>query len=123
METAKSLSTAAGMSISTVMGMGGATTAFSEGAVTLDELMRQAQEASQLENSHDGDNTHGGSSIGGSISGGLVAPKVGLTPQTKPQAKVEEAKVNADVNEALEGKRAQDEVLRAIFGDSSDDED
>ncbi|KAH7040295.1 uncharacterized protein B0I36DRAFT_232934 [Microdochium trichocladiopsis] len=47
-----------------------------------------------------------------------------LTSSTEgPEAAAASAKVNADVNEALEGKRAEDDVLRAIFGDSSDDED
>ena len=34
-----------------------------------------------------------------------------------------DAEVKPDVNEAVEGNTAQDEVLRAIFGDSSDEED
>lgn len=43
--------------------------------------------------------------------------------QQQQQLLKQEAEVNADVNDALEGKRAEDSVLRAIFGDSSDDED
>ncbi|KAJ1338367.1 G patch domain-containing protein 1 [Microdochium nivale] len=42
---------------------------------------------------------------------------------TEQQQSMKEIEVNADVNDALEGKRAEDNVLRAIFGDSSDDEE
>ncbi|KAI6083614.1 DUF1604-domain-containing protein [Hypoxylon rubiginosum] len=80
---------------------------FSEGAMTLDELLRQAQAQSATPATGSGDN------------GGLSAPKT-LEAQPPPKAEVV---VNAEVNEALEGKRAQEDVLRAIFGDSSDDED
>ncbi|KAF2963679.1 hypothetical protein GQX73_g9882 [Xylaria multiplex] len=98
---------------STVSGMGmaaaGGGAMLSEGAVTLDELMRQAQTAATLEASTASQDAARESGIGDSHS-----------ETTQQQAPL---KVNADVNEALEGKRAQEEVLRAIFGDSSDEED
>ncbi|KAI1325029.1 DUF1604-domain-containing protein [Xylariaceae sp. FL0255] len=80
-------------------------TGTTDAAVTLDELMRQAQQ----------DNAAAASTTPNSTptTGGLTASSTNGKGNT----------VNADVNEALEGKRAQDDVLRAIFGDSSDDED
>ncbi|KXJ96747.1 DUF1604 domain protein [Microdochium bolleyi] len=63
----------------------------SRAAMTLDELMAEAQ-----------------------TQAGTQQP---LPPQRQ------EVEVNADINDALEGKRAEDDVLRAIFGDSSDEED
>ncbi|GAW13876.1 hypothetical protein ANO14919_032670 [Xylariales sp. No.14919] len=83
---------------------------FSEGAVTLDELMRQAQAAATLETNTVSRNTTEGSTV---------------NTQRTMEHPVHHApvKVDADVNEALEGKRAQEEVLKAIFGDSSDEED
>ncbi|KAI1772300.1 DUF1604-domain-containing protein [Hypoxylon cercidicola] len=74
---------------------------FAEGAMTLDELLRQAQAQS-----------------GSPDTGDNGGPKTAEPPP--PRAT--EVVVNAEVNEALEGKRAQEDVLRAIFGDSSDDE-
>ncbi|ORY61322.1 uncharacterized protein BCR38DRAFT_31866 [Pseudomassariella vexata] len=71
----------------------------STGAITLDELVRQAQSASS--NTDD------------------AARAKEPAPPLQP-AKVE---IDASVNEALEGKRAQDAVLKAIFGDSSDDDE
>ncbi|KAI1487613.1 hypothetical protein F5X96DRAFT_649232 [Biscogniauxia mediterranea] len=78
----------------------------SENAVTLDELMRQAQ---QQQGNGDDDRERQDNENDASQQ---------QTAKAQP-----EAPVNADVNEALEGKRAQDEVLRAIFGDSSDEEE
>ncbi|KAI1380172.1 DUF1604-domain-containing protein [Hypoxylon crocopeplum] len=79
---------------------------FSDGAMTLDELLRQAQAQTQV------------------VEGAGSEPKALEGPPQPPQAQAKtEAVVNAEVNEALEGKRAQDDVLKAIFGDSSDDED
>ncbi|KAK8085029.1 hypothetical protein PG997_006300 [Apiospora hydei] len=43
--------------------------------------------------------------------------------QMTTAARPEGTKVDASVNEALEGKRAQDEVLKAIFGDDSDEDE
>ncbi|KAI1498770.1 hypothetical protein F5X99DRAFT_392144 [Biscogniauxia marginata] len=81
----------------------------SENAVTLDELMRQAQ-------AQEG----GGGDENNTIPRALELPP---PPQQQKVVKPEATVVNADVNEALEGKKAQDEVLRAIFGDSSDEEE
>ncbi|RYC56392.1 hypothetical protein CHU98_g9829, partial [Xylaria longipes] len=98
--------------MSTGMGMG----AGEGNAVTLDELMRQAQAAASNghanSDSNNIDNTNRNSGAGNNQ--GL------LEDAAKRQAPVE---VKPDVNEALEGNRAQDQVLKAIFGDSSDEED
>ncbi|KAK6957156.1 hypothetical protein Daesc_002442 [Daldinia eschscholtzii] len=76
--------------------------AFTTGAMTLDELLRSAQTQ-----------TSSSTEIAASVPKAIEAPP----------PKIEEPVVNAEVNEAVEGKRAQDDVLRAIFGDSSDEED
>ncbi|KAI0103027.1 hypothetical protein GGR51DRAFT_550118 [Nemania sp. FL0031] len=109
-------SAAGGMSAAMGMGMGmgmGASSTFSEGAVTLDELMRQAQAAAAGSGANDAASRGAGESANGDSQ-----RRPEIAPQQKPPAQV-----NADVNEALEGRRAQDEVLKAIFGDSSDEED
>ncbi|KAK7942791.1 uncharacterized protein PG986_011904 [Apiospora aurea] len=67
-------------------------------AMTLDELLKQAQQAQQQ---------------------GEPSRDVEMTTAAGPEG----TKVDASVNEALEGKRAQDEVLKAIFGDDSDEDD
>ncbi|KAI0184843.1 hypothetical protein EV127DRAFT_222528 [Xylaria flabelliformis] len=108
---------ASGMSAGMGMGMG---MGVGEGiAVTLDELMRQAQAAaagtdgSANNNLNNNDNnTDRNSSTGNN-------QKL-LEDTAQRQTQIE---VKPDVNEALEGKRAQDQVLKAIFGDSSDEED
>ncbi|KAJ2893752.1 putative g patch domain-containing protein 1 protein [Zalerion maritima] len=46
-------------------------------------------------------------------------PSQDVSRSTKPELVL----VDASMNEALEGKRAQEEVLKAIFGDSDDEED
>ncbi|KAI0408483.1 hypothetical protein F4802DRAFT_550064 [Xylaria palmicola] len=96
------------------MGMGAAGT-FSEGAMTLDELMRQAQAAAGL-----------GATLADAhrdpAGEGATADDRG-SAQHRPPAAPAPVRVDADVNEALEGTRAQDQVLKAIFGDSSDEED
>lgn len=71
-------------------------------AITLDELLQQAQD-----------------------QGTDTEPFLSVTQiQPKPiePAPIVDITVDSSVNEALEGKRAQDDVLKAIFGDSSDDE-
>ncbi|KAK8045319.1 hypothetical protein PG993_005343 [Apiospora rasikravindrae] len=68
-------------------------------AMTLDELLRQAQQPPQQ---------------------GEPSRDVEMTTTT---AEPEGTEVDASVNEALEGKRAQDEVLKAIFGDDSDEDE
>ncbi|KAK8121001.1 hypothetical protein PG999_005121 [Apiospora kogelbergensis] len=68
-------------------------------AMTLDELLKQAQ---QPQPQH------------------LDSSRV---VETNTTAEPERVEVDASVNEALEGKRAQDEVLKAIFGDDDSDED
>ncbi|KAI0851109.1 DUF1604-domain-containing protein [Daldinia vernicosa] len=78
---------------------------FTTGAMTLDELLQSAQTQASSSNAESP----------------APAPKVIEPPPPPP--KIEEAVVNAEVNDAVEGKRAQDDVLRAIFGDSSDEED
>ncbi|KAI0395526.1 DUF1604-domain-containing protein [Xylariaceae sp. FL0594] len=93
---------------------------FSEGAMTLDELMRQAQEAGARHNKDENSNTTTTSAAAAS-SGGLRIPAAATA--SLAGVAVNNNKINADVNEAIEGKRAEDDVLRAIFGDSSDDED
>ncbi|KAK7991767.1 hypothetical protein PG996_013220 [Apiospora saccharicola] len=68
-------------------------------AMTLDELLKQAQQPQPpREPSRDVEMT---------------------TPAAEPESNV----VDASVNEALEGKRAQDDVLKAIFGDDSDEDE
>ncbi|KAK5626430.1 hypothetical protein RRF57_002145 [Xylaria bambusicola] len=101
----------------TVSGMG-TVGVYSEGAVTLDELMRQAQVAASLENNNSNSNT--ASRNANSDNQGLLLEH---RPQPTQTQQVQPIEVNADVNDALEGKRAQEEVLKAIFGDSSDEED
>jgi len=51
----------------------------------------------------------------------MPASSTGHPVKREQLSKQEE--VNADVNDVLEGKRAEDSVLRAIFGESSDEED
>lgn len=79
---------------------------YSESAMTLDELLKSAQTQVSSSTAKDG--------------GDASAPKTLEAPPSQPN---EEVVINAEVNEALEGKRAQEDVLKAIFGDSSDDED
>ncbi|KAI0443451.1 DUF1604-domain-containing protein [Xylaria telfairii] len=99
------------------------TSAAAEGiAVTLDELMRQAQAAAAANNA-DRDNSNHNNGNTGRNTGGNGTQKLleaGSAVTTQRQALVE---VKPDVNEALEGKRAQDQVLKAIFGDSSDEDE
>lgn len=68
-------------------------------AMTLDELLKQAQQPPPQEPARD---------------------DAEMTTAGEPGRREE---VDASVNEALEGKRAQDDVLKAIFGDDSDEED
>ncbi|TRX92340.1 hypothetical protein FHL15_006726 [Xylaria flabelliformis] len=109
-------SKASGMSAGMGMGAG-------EGiAVTLDELMRQAQAAAAAgtdggTNSNNNSNDNNNSTDRNSSTGNNQKL---LEDTAQRQTQVE---VKPDVNEALEGKRAQDQVLKAIFGDSSDEED
>ncbi|KAI1101720.1 DUF1604-domain-containing protein [Jackrogersella minutella] len=73
--------------------------AAADAAMTLDELLRSAQ-------------TQVAEDTGGASA-----------PATKAlEAPPVEAPVDAEVNDALEGKRAGEDVLRAVFGDSSDDD-
>ncbi|KAI1846080.1 hypothetical protein JX266_007889 [Neoarthrinium moseri] len=72
--------------------------------ITLDELLQQAQ----------GDSNAAIAVIEGEKKS--TQPEIATAVPAKPE-------VDASVNEALEGKRAQDDVLKAIFGDSSDDEE
>ncbi|KAI0155166.1 DUF1604-domain-containing protein [Xylariaceae sp. FL1272] len=89
------------------MGMGAGAGLYTEAAVTLDELMRQAQGAAAAED-------------------GCGKTEVEQRPKgllTEGPAKEDMSDVvKPDVNDALEGKRAQDNVLKAIFGDSSDED-
>ncbi|KAI0553123.1 DUF1604-domain-containing protein [Xylaria curta] len=82
-------------------------------AVTLDELMRQAQVAAES-GANNNNNTNSTDR-----NGGMGNSQKLLEDTAQRQAPVE---VKPDVNEALEGKRAQDQVLKAIFGDSSDED-
>ncbi|KAI0169245.1 DUF1604-domain-containing protein [Hypoxylon sp. FL1284] len=89
-----------------------AASGFTPGAMTLDELLSQAQAQSTTA-------AAAAPSPAAGDHGGLTASKASgtsLPPRT-------EVVVDAEVNEALEAKPAQDDVLRAIFGDSSDEED
>ncbi|KAI5922911.1 hypothetical protein F4810DRAFT_244921 [Camillea tinctor] len=92
-------------------------------AVTLDELMRQAQQQEDNDDDDELEDTHGNNDA---VRQG-AAVKADHNSNNNNNKPVETAApppvINADVNEALEGKRAQDEVLRAIFGDSSDEEE
>ncbi|KAI1190803.1 hypothetical protein F5B17DRAFT_385113 [Nemania serpens] len=121
----------------------GAGSIFSEGAMTLDELMRQAQTQTQTISNPGpggaGNNANRGFSLDASSRTGddengkslLLEHGTGVAQrqgkgqgQGQGQMTREAAvRVNADVNEALEGDRARDEVLKAIFGDSSDEEE
>ncbi|KAI2633477.1 DUF1604-domain-containing protein [Xylaria nigripes] len=104
-------STVGGMSAAMGMGMGmsAGTPAFSDGAITLDELMRQAQaQTAAVDKDKNMTNTNNG----------VRKAEEGA----KGSQGIANVEVNADVNEALEGTRAQDAVLKAIFGDSSDEE-
>ncbi|KAI1079956.1 DUF1604-domain-containing protein [Whalleya microplaca] len=74
------------------------------GAMTLDELLRQAQGASE------------------NTSTSAVPKAIEAPPPQQPEVKVK-VEVNAEVNEALEGKAAREEVLRAIFGDSDEEDE
>ncbi|KAI1259484.1 DUF1604-domain-containing protein [Xylariaceae sp. FL1019] len=90
------------------MGAGAGAGLYTEAAVTLDELMRQAQGAAAAE---DG---------GGGKTEGKKRPMGLLEGPVREEVN---AVVKPDVNDALEDRRAQDDVLKAIFGDSSDEED
>ncbi|KAI1141283.1 DUF1604-domain-containing protein [Hypoxylon sp. FL0543] len=81
---------------------------YTESAMTLDELVKSAQTYTS------------GAKDGGDMSTSTPTP---IPKALEAPPKQEVVVVNAEVNEALEGKRAQDDVLKAIFGDSSDDED
>ncbi|KAI1204971.1 DUF1604-domain-containing protein [Annulohypoxylon truncatum] len=87
---------------------------YSESAMTLDELVRSAQTQTQAQGA-------GGSAAGD--GGEVSASTTSKAPEVPPQPQATAVVVNAEVNEVLEGKRAEDDVLKAIFGDSSDDED
>lgn len=101
----------------------------SGGAMTLDEMMRQAQAQAAassaaaggggVEKKKNNDNT----TREGGIDAGLQARLVDAVSVPPTSQKVELVEVKPDVNEAVEGNRAQDDVLKAIFGDSSDEED
>lgn len=84
----------------------------STGAMTLDEMMSQARE--QAAASSSGATGLNNTTTAGDSDAGRVNKVVGAGA---------DAEVKPDVNEAVEGKTAQDEVLKAIFGDSSDEED
>ncbi|KAI1309270.1 hypothetical protein F5Y03DRAFT_76541 [Xylaria venustula] len=102
-------------------GAGGAL--FSEGAVTLDELMKQAQAAANLESHDTNSNRDVGKSDNQVPSSTSTIVDNHRLESAQIHTQTQLVGVNADVNEALEGKRAQEEVLKAIFGDSSDEED
>ncbi|KAJ3553082.1 hypothetical protein NPX13_g10964 [Xylaria arbuscula] len=93
---------------------------FSEGAVTLDELMRQAQAAANLDNNISNGNNNNNNNNNNKGGQNIVAATSNRPDTVPAQAPVV---VDADVNDALEGKRAQEEVLKAIFGDSSDEDE
>lgn len=101
----------------------------SAGAMTLDEMMRQAQAQAAassaaaagggVEKKKNNDDTT--REVG--TDAGLQARLVDAVSVPPTSRKVEVVEVKPDVNEAVEGNRAQDDVLKAIFGDSSDEED
>ncbi|RYO75090.1 hypothetical protein DL764_010586 [Monosporascus ibericus] len=106
-------------------GQYGAASGFaSAGAMTLDEMMRQAAAAAA---GAGGGNGNGNMKAIGAVEGpGSVTEPARGQAQAQTQAPApadNKVEVKPDVNEALEGQRAQDDVLRAIFGDSSDEED
>ncbi|XDG05624.1 hypothetical protein ABKA04_005239 [Annulohypoxylon sp. FPYF3050] len=84
---------------------------YSESAMTLDELVRSAQTTQGV-----------GESVTG-FSGETSTPASTKALEAPPPLPAAQVMVNAEVNEVLEGKPAEDDVLKAIFGDSSDDED
>ncbi|RYP58587.1 hypothetical protein DL769_008901 [Monosporascus sp. CRB-8-3] len=104
-------------------GQHGAASGFaSAGAITLDEMMRQAAAAAGAGGDNSGSNTRAIAAIEGPATGparGQAQAQI----QAPPAPADDKAEVKPDVNEALEGQRAQEDVLRAIFGDSSDEED
>ncbi|OTA62273.1 DUF1604-domain-containing protein [Hypoxylon sp. EC38] len=79
---------------------------YSGSAMTLDELLKSAQ-----------------TQVSGSAAKEGEVTSAPTALEASPAQPKGEVVVNAEVNEALEGKRAQEDVLKAIFGDSSDDED
>ncbi|KAI1443804.1 DUF1604-domain-containing protein [Annulohypoxylon stygium] len=85
---------------------------YTESAMTLDELVKSAQTMQGVGEPSTG--FSGETPVSASITKAIEAP---------PQPPAAQVTVNAEVNEVLEGKRAEDDVLKAIFGDSSDDED
>ncbi|RYP81840.1 hypothetical protein DL770_005795 [Monosporascus sp. CRB-9-2] len=108
-------------------GQYGAASSFaSAGAMTLDEMMRHAAAAAAAAGAG-GDNGNGNTRAIGAVEGpGPATEPARGQAQAQTQAPApagNEVEVKPDVNEALEGQRAQDDVLRAIFGDSSDGED
>ncbi|KAI1090449.1 DUF1604-domain-containing protein [Rostrohypoxylon terebratum] len=90
---------------------------YSENAMTLDELVRSAQTTGGEATIRDN-----GETLVSATAATTTTTKALEAPPPPPQLAAQVA-VNADVNEVLEGKRAEDDVLKAIFGDSSDDED
>ncbi|RYP76491.1 hypothetical protein DL771_001725 [Monosporascus sp. 5C6A] len=97
----------------------------SAGAMTLDEMMRQAAAAAGAGAAGDNSSSHT-RAIGAVEGPGPATEPARGRAQAQIQAPAPAAdrvEVKPDVNEALEGQRAQDDVLRAIFGDSSDEED
>ncbi|KAI0891849.1 DUF1604-domain-containing protein [Annulohypoxylon nitens] len=84
---------------------------YTESAMTLDELVRSAQTTQGI-----------GESVTG-VSEETLTPVSTKALEAPPPPPAAQVMVNAEVNEVLEGKRAEDDVLKAIFGDSSDDED
>ncbi|EMR64520.1 putative g patch domain-containing protein 1 protein [Eutypa lata UCREL1] len=101
----------------------------SAGAMTLDEMMRQAQAQAAASSAAAGgggvekkkNNDDTTREVG--TDAGLQARLVDAASVPPTSQKVELVEVKPDVNEAVEGNRAQDDVLKAIFGDSSDEED
>ncbi|KAI1437126.1 DUF1604-domain-containing protein [Xylaria sp. CBS 124048] len=83
---------------------------FDESPMTLNELVRQVQ--TQTSNNTDDANRNARE------SGIIHENRAAKVPAKEPAVQVQ-----ADVNEAIEGGRAEDAVLKAIFGDSSDEED
>ncbi|KAI1195737.1 hypothetical protein F5X97DRAFT_231795 [Nemania serpens] len=113
-------------SAATGMGMGmgaGAGSIFSEGAMTLDELMRQAQAQATNDPGPGSAGNNANQRTGDETGKSSLEHGAGIAQGQGQATRAVEVRVNADVNEALEGDRARDEVLRAIFGDSSDEEE
>ncbi|KAK5722310.1 hypothetical protein LTR15_005539 [Elasticomyces elasticus] len=92
------------------------------GKASLDRMMREANWGGKPTATG-----VGGAFVGGGVEGGFVAGGLEGGSGEVSEIKVEREKigevVDGEVNEALEGRKAGEAVFRAIFGDSSDEDE